>query len=415
MRVNLHDYSGHPFQVQLSRYLASRGHEVVHGYSTQYVTGHGRLTVGPDDPPTLRIEGITASAPMVKYSMLGRTRFEWRYAEAWQAALDREDFDVVIACNVPLFAMARMRRYFARRKQPWIFWHQDIYSAGVADEASRRFAKPLAAAIRVWVERLERAQVRDAAGVVAITDSFLAQYRRWNLRRDDAVVIPNWAPLDEIVPRERDNAWAARLGLARSPLRLLYAGTLGRKHNPHLLIDLLDAAHARGVDAMLVVVSEGEGAEDVARLARSDVCVLGYQPADKFSDVLGSADVLVALLEPDAAKFSVPSKVLSYLCAGRPIVALMPEDNPSAADVREVGGVVGGPWASGVSAAAQWLAGAWAAPDQLTSSGNRARALAECRFDIDLIGAEFAEILGRVACSQVSGVREDGTRERARR
>jgi len=30
MRIGIHDFSGHPFQVQLSRELASRGHEVVH-------------------------------------------------------------------------------------------------------------------------------------------------------------------------------------------------------------------------------------------------------------------------------------------------------------------------------------------------------------------------------------------------
>src|SRR5690348_11819818 len=109
MRLNLHDFSGHPFQVQLSRSLARRGHDVLHGYSTQFVTGRGRLEVAPDDPAGLRIEGLTASAPMVKYHPLGRTRFELRYATAWQHCLDREDYDAVVACNVPLFTLARMR------------------------------------------------------------------------------------------------------------------------------------------------------------------------------------------------------------------------------------------------------------------------------------------------------------------
>ncbi len=30
MRILVHDYSGHPFQAQLSRELARRGHDVVH-------------------------------------------------------------------------------------------------------------------------------------------------------------------------------------------------------------------------------------------------------------------------------------------------------------------------------------------------------------------------------------------------
>jgi len=51
MRVLIHDFSGHPFQAQLSRNLASRGHDVLHQYSSQYVTGHGRLTVGRTTRP----------------------------------------------------------------------------------------------------------------------------------------------------------------------------------------------------------------------------------------------------------------------------------------------------------------------------------------------------------------------------
>ena len=164
MRVNLHDYSGHPFQVQLSRNLAARGHEVLHEYSAQYITGHGRLTVRPDDPDTLSIRSLAADVPLVKYSTRGRLRFELAYADAWQRELEREQFDVVVACNVPLFAMSRMRQFFARRGQPWVFWHQDVYSLGVAAEAARKLPKPLASAVRKRAERMECAQVAAAAG-----------------------------------------------------------------------------------------------------------------------------------------------------------------------------------------------------------------------------------------------------------
>ena len=51
---------------------------------------------------------------------------------------------------------------------------------------------------------------------------------------------------------------------------------------------------------------------------------LGFQPFEVLPDVLGSADVLVAILEPDAGVFSVPSKVLSYFCAGRPVLLAVP-------------------------------------------------------------------------------------------
>jgi glycosyltransferase involved in cell wall biosynthesis len=397
MRVNLHDFSGHPFQAELSRHLAAQGHDVLHGFSEQYITGHGRLAVEAGDPASLRFEGLSAGVPMIKYSPVGRARFEFAYANAWRRELEREHFDVVVACNVPLFAMAKMRRYFAARHQPWVFWHQDIYSAGMAAEASRQLPKPAAVAAARVFARAETALVRDAQAVVAIGPAFVDQYRRWGVRSDHVSVIPNWAPLDELLPGNRNNAWAVRQGLPQEPLRLMYAGTLGRKHNPLLLLELLDGCRDRGIDATLVLVSEGVGADDLAVAARgrADVRIMGYQPAEDLSDMLASADVLVALLEPDAAQFSVPSKVHSYLAAGRPIIALVPDGNPSAVDVGDAGGFVGAPDVAGAQEAASWLAGVSADPHLLHKLGERARESAVERFDIERVGGQFEELLYR--------------------
>ncbi len=63
MRLNIHDFSGHSFQVQLSRELAGCGHFVVQGFSSQFVTGRGRLELAPTDPVSLGIEGVTCSRP----------------------------------------------------------------------------------------------------------------------------------------------------------------------------------------------------------------------------------------------------------------------------------------------------------------------------------------------------------------
>lgn len=408
MRLNLHDFSGHPFQVQLSRALASLGHEVLHGYSSQFVTGHGRLETTADDAPTLRIESITAPVPMIKYSPLGRTRFELQYATAWQRALAAEPpFEAVVACNVPLFTLARMRRYFAARRQPWVLWHQDLYSLGVGAEAARRLPPGLARGARRWVEAVERRQVNAADAVVAITEAMVARYRAWGIGRGDVHVIPNWAPLDEVLPTDRANAWAKRHELPEDAVRLMYAGTLGRKHNPLLLLELLDAARARGVDAHLVVVSEGAGADDLraAAAGRHDVRILGYQPAEDMSEMLGAADAVIALLEPDAAQFSVPSKVLTYLAAGRPVIALMPAGNQAAGDVAAVGGYVGPPSPAGAHGAADWLAAALQDPEGLDRIGAAARSLAVARFDIDRTAARFEHILETVSRSRDTGAR----------
>ena len=63
-----------------------------------------------------------------------------------------------------------------------------------------------------------------------------------------------------------------------------------------------------------------------------------YQPYDQLPQVMGAADVLLALLEASAGEFSVPGKVLSHLCAQRPQVAAVPLVNRAAKVIQESGG-----------------------------------------------------------------------------
>lgn len=394
MRIHLHDFSGHPFQIQLARDLARRGHDVLYSYCPQYVTGRGR--VEPDDGlPTLRIAAIIVDRELDKYSPRKRIAWELAYARAWCDAFDPQT-DVAIICNVPLLAHARIHRFLRKSGVPTVLWHQDIYSLAMGDEATRKLralGRPLSWAF----ERIERNIVKTSTAVVAIGDQFVVQYKAWGLNPDNAVVIPNWAPLDDIIPAERSNIWSEANGLTGDALRLMYTGTLGRKHNPHLLVDLVDKARDRGLDAELVVVSEGVGADEIKAAKRSHIRVLPFQPAEALPDVMGAADVLVAILEPEASGFSVPSKILSYLAAGRPILALTPGDNQCATDVRAGGGCVAAPTPTGVIDGLGWLEQIANSPEQRAEIGRVARSYAEAKFEIKQISDRFEAVIIRAA------------------
>jgi hypothetical protein len=53
MRLLIHDYAGHPFQVQLSRELARRGHSVIHAFAGGLLTPRGSLQKQADERPAL--------------------------------------------------------------------------------------------------------------------------------------------------------------------------------------------------------------------------------------------------------------------------------------------------------------------------------------------------------------------------
>ena len=166
-------------------------------------------------------------------------------------------------------------------------------------------------------------------------------------------------------------------------------------NTPEALIDL-----ARAVpDADVIVVSQGVGADWLREQADhervTNLTVLPFQPFESIPDVLATGDVLIALLTADAASHSVPSKVLSYLCAGRPIVASIPADNAAARMITERAdaGVAVDPGDSValVLAAKRLLA----EPDRRKEMGAAARRFAETTFSADRVARQLIDIVNR--------------------
>lgn len=394
--VEMHDFSGHHFPAQLCRHLAATGHEVEHVSSGEWVSGKGHLERSTDDHEHLRFDTIALNLPFQKYAPWARVRWELAYGRAWVNRVRDNPAAVVIACNLPLISLWVFARYARKAGQPWILWHQDIYSFALADELHRRFPTMIARLGGRMLRRMEAGIARSATHVVAIGDAFTEVYRSWKIGHQRTSVVRNWAPLDTIYPTPRDNPHATLLFGDDTDFRLVYAGTLGRKHNPTLLCQLAEQTSQSVANLRLAVVSEGEGADEISRAdcaQTGHVRVFPFQSADDLPEVLGSADVLVVLLEPSAAMFSIPSKVLTYMAAGRPILGLMPRDNPAAADICAAGGFVVEPNAAGVEQAVGWLTELAADPARRTEIGIRTRLLAEQQFDVDDVAATFGRII----------------------
>jgi colanic acid biosynthesis glycosyl transferase WcaI len=278
-------------------------------------------------------------------------------------------------------------------RKPWVLWHQDIQAVAIRSFAGAKLS-PKFRAVAAGIEIGERWCTRNAAAVVVIADSFVDVHKEWGTE-DKVTVIPNWAPLDEIFPVERKNNWAVDHGLEDTKT-LLYSGTLGLKHNPALLVGLARQVIDYGQPVRLVVVNQGP-AEDLLRdeAERLDVplTLLPFQPYEQLPEVLGAGDILMVLLEQDAGAFSVPSKTLSYLCAGRPVVGLMPSENLAAHLVDEVGGCVLPPHEGSLPEAAAWVTSVLADRERWEELGLAARDLAEREFALSGSADRFERIL----------------------
>lgn len=394
MKIIVHDYAGHPFQVQLSRKLAERGHDVLHLYCASTHTPRGELARRADDPPNFQVRPIVLDTMIPKNNFVRRYFLEREYAKKLVAEVEASGAEVILSGNTPSIPQDKLARWCRRHGVRIISWVQDVY--GLAAYRMLRNKLPVVGSLVgkyfIW---LDKRTFRNSTAIVVISEDFTEILADWGIDRMRIHTIHNWAPLESMPMRPRENDWSRtqRLG---DKLRFIYSGTLSMRHNPKLLLELARMLQEKSLGE-LVVVSEGPGVDWLAEQAAQENITtlkrLGFQPFESLPDVLGSADVLVAILEPDAGVFCVPSKVLTYLCAGRPVLLAIPTENLVYRIVTNEGAGLGvePTDVAAFTAAAQELCDS---PDFRISAGGAARNYAETHFDVEQIANRFEQICG---------------------
>jgi hypothetical protein len=87
MRILISDYSGHPFQVQLSRELARRGHQVLHMFFAGFQTPKGNLVRSDSDPAGFDITFVNTREAFQKSTFARRRQQEIEVGHAMAAKL----------------------------------------------------------------------------------------------------------------------------------------------------------------------------------------------------------------------------------------------------------------------------------------------------------------------------------------
>ena len=331
MRILIHDFGAYAFPLTLSHALGKRGYDVGHAYCNSLTTTPHNV---PDGIPGVTLLPIQISRPLNKYNLVQRWIQEQQYGRrAVQTILDFAP-NIVLSANAPLSAQAQILNTCKQSSTPFVFWLQDLI--GIATTRVLRSKLPLLSlAIGRYFQCMEGRLLRKSDAVIAITEDFHPALRSFGVPPDRCHVIENWGTLDHFAGVS--SSWADQNGLKPYPL-LLYAGTLSMKHNPAMLLHL---AQSMGNDVQIVVVSQGVGAdwltEMTAKHRLANLIVLPYQEPNQLPAMYASADILLVLLTEDAGQFSVPSKVLTCLCAGRPILAAIPRENLAARIIMEAG------------------------------------------------------------------------------
>ncbi len=143
---------------------------------------------------------------------------------------------------------------------------------------------------------------------------------------DRVLVVPNWVDTDFIQPGERQNEFREAHNY-NDEFLVSFAGVLGYSQD---LDVILGAAKQLKEHPQIKWILVGDGVEK-ERLQEKAIelelmdCVqfLPMQPREKYPAILHASDVCLATLHAEVKTPVVPSKILSIMAAGKPVVAAM--------------------------------------------------------------------------------------------
>lgn len=233
--------------------------------------------------------------------------------------------DVVMCSTAPPVLLSATVSLAARVRGARFIYHcMDIHPE--IGSLSGEFRNPLV--FRV-LRAVDRATCRRAHCIVVLSRDM----RRALLDRDTElsgkiVILNNFA-----LPEYRDSlapAGPALDGFQRgAALRLVFAGNIGRFQG---LPEVVDAVLASNVDVELVVMGDGK-VKDALREACAAhpngrrVTFLPHGTLAEARTVMRSADAGVVSLAPGIARYAYPSKTMTYLGEGLPLLVVAEADS----------------------------------------------------------------------------------------
>jgi colanic acid biosynthesis glycosyl transferase WcaI len=246
------------------------------------------------------------------------------------------------------------------------------------------------------LRQVEALTYRWSDRVAVLSESF-----RQNLINEKGVapgkiaVVPVWLDAADIVPQPRDNAWRREMDIPPEKFVVLYAGTIGLVSGAEVILEAARRLRSKP-DILFLLVGGGYAKDQVENEARQqglrNIRMLPFQPRERLSELQATADVSLVTLAPERGRTSVPSKVLGYMAAARPIVASVDLDCDTARMIREAGcGLVVAPGEGESIAQAVWHY--YESPDQRAGDGLKGREFFLENYEKKRVIGKFLDLL----------------------
>ena len=338
-----------PHVTDLCEYLARRQHNVTvltgfpfAPYWRRYVGYVGKLALC-ETVNDVRVVRLTHFIPRNPSKAFQRVCMEGSFSVLAGLLLSKfkwPSWDLVLYVGAQP-SLAMLARIIGRAKKiPYVIAINDL-AAHAADEAGIVRAGFL---IRI-LAKFEYSAYRKSSGAMVLCESFRDALCAKGYQAERVRMIRSPINVDNIHPTEDKYAFRQRFGIAEDTFVALWAGSMGIKQGLPNIVEACKLLQATDVSVLWVLVGDGEARPSlVAELKECNLesClrILPFQPEDSLSEMFSAADVLLLNQLSTVKNTVIPSKLLTYMAAGLPVLAAINADSQGAHLLREASGGV---------------------------------------------------------------------------
>jgi colanic acid biosynthesis glycosyl transferase WcaI len=181
--------------------------------------------------------------------------------------------------------------------------------------------------------QLEAMAYRRAAAVSGISDGMLAAFERKGVPPERRWYFPNWINrLTSAAQPDEAERFRAQHGIEPGAMLAIYSGNIGRKQGLAVLIEAAvliekeSPSAGRGTPVRILIVGDGAARVELEGvIAKSGLKHLRLLPLLSDADyraALAAMEVAVITQTAGTGQYFFPSKLLSVLAAGKPVITV---------------------------------------------------------------------------------------------
>ncbi len=293
-----------------------------------------RRVVEPGAPDRPRVVRLAHFVPK-RQSALRRALYELTFMLHVLVAGRRlpQRPDLVVAVTPALGGAVAAARLARRFDVPLITVVQDLMARAAGQSGISG-----GASVSSITARIERHALRRADRVAVVAEAFRPAVERYGVVPGRIDLLPNWSHI-RASTSARDEA-RAELGWSPSAFIVAHTGNIGLKQD---LGNVVEAARHLARDhgsrqTEVVVIGDGSQREAIAEQAADVPGLRLLAPLDdeQYRLALAAADVLLINERASVADMSLPSKLTSYLAAGRPVLAAVAPAGATATELHRL-------------------------------------------------------------------------------